>query len=46
MFDMEMIRACAKMYPVELFTMCVFAAITIPLTAFMMFQVVSMLMED
>lgn len=34
MFDWEMIRLCAELYPVDFFWLCVIAIVGVPLAAF------------
>lgn len=36
MFDLEMISACAEMYPAEFCSLCALMAVTIPIAAFLM----------
>lgn len=37
MFDAEMIRMCAQMYPVEFFGLCALTAIMVPIGAALMY---------
>lgn len=45
MFDVEMIRACAELYPVEFYSLCAIAAIMIPISAILMISMAMILME-
>lgn len=46
MFDAEMIRACAELYPVEFFSLCAVAAIMIPIGAILMISMAMILTEE
>lgn len=45
MFDAEMIRTCAELYPVEFYGLCIAAAILIPAVGYSLFVVAKMLVE-
>ena len=45
MFDAEMIRACAQMYPYEFIGLCVLMAVMIPIGAVLMVALATMMME-
>lgn len=45
MFDWEMIRACAELYPVEFYGLCALMAIILPICAFLMVCLAMILVE-
>lgn len=45
MFDAEMIRACAELYPVEFYSLCALMAIIIPIGAFLMVCLAMIMVE-
>ena len=45
MFDAEMIRACAELYPVEFYSLCAVMAIIIPIGAILMVCLAMIMVE-
>ena len=45
MFDLELIKGCAELYPVEFYSLCAIAAIMIPIGAILMISMAMILME-
>lgn len=45
MFDVEMIRACAELYPVEFYSLCAVMAIIIPIGAILMVAMAMIMVE-
>ena len=45
MFDMEMIRACAELYPVEFYSLCALMAVIIPIGAILMVCLAMIMVE-
>ena len=46
MFDVEMIRACAELYPVEFYSLCAVMAIIIPIGAILMVAMATIMVEE
>ena len=46
MFDWEMIRACAELYPAEFYGLCALMAIIIPIGAFLMVCMAMIMVEE
>lgn len=46
MFDAEMIRACAELYPVEFYGLCAMMAVIIPIGAILMVALAMIWVEE
>ena len=46
MFDWEIIRACAELYPVEFCCLCALMAIILPIGAFLMVCMAMIMVEE